>query len=148
MFGLHDLALPPTATGPAVVVAAGQRHRRQGGDPASVTPDVIHSVYGVPKSVPVKSSTNSQAIAEFQGQNAEVADNVRSVSSHAPPFHPPRLAGVAWTSIAVPAHPVLSSALAVLFVFSISRAWPGHRYNLLLLPFRIADCGVVPTERG
>ena len=84
MFGLHDLALPPTATGPAVVVAAGQRHRRQGGDPASVTPDVIHSVYGIPKSVPVKSSTNSQAIAEFQGQNAEVADNVRSVSSHAP----------------------------------------------------------------
>ena len=78
VFGLHQLALPPSAVGPAVVAAHGAPFgRRRSGDPAVVTPDVIHSVYGIPRTVPIISKNNSQAIAEFQGQCALVKDNDR-----------------------------------------------------------------------
>jgi subtilase family serine protease len=62
IFGLHGLPLPPRA---AVTIAS---HSSLPGEPAKVTPDVIHSTYGVGDHKGSSSTKNRQAVAEFQGQ--------------------------------------------------------------------------------
>jgi len=57
VFGLHGLPLPRNT-----------RQARAGADPASVDPSVIYSTYKVTKQTVRRSSSNRQAVAEFQGQ--------------------------------------------------------------------------------
>lgn len=71
IFKLHGLPLPPKKQ-PQLPTA----------DPASVTPDVIISTYGIAGVTVQKSAGNRQAVAEFQGQTMDPSDLVKFFSQY------------------------------------------------------------------
>lgn len=72
IFGLHGIPLPDRK----VLTAPGQ--------PADVTPAVIAQTYKISGVTPAGSTTNRQAVAEFQGQTEEDSDLVQFFKQYVP----------------------------------------------------------------